>query len=90
MQYDKFEEILDIFPMGRYVVNSCQLLDLLSHKDCEGIGVRVLHLGTVLLDSQEVSKRLRTDQHPRLDDIKVTCLDGEIIIDEPSHGALQQ
>ena len=88
MQYDKFHEVLDVFPMGRYEVNSCQLLDLLSHKGCRGIGVRVLHLGTVLLDGDEIAKRLKTDQHPRLDDIKITCLDGEIIIDEPSHGAL--
>lgn len=87
MQYDQFVEVLDIFPMGRYEVNSCQLLDLLSHKDCKGIGVRVLHLGTVLLDRLEMANRLKTDQHPRLDNIRVTCLDGEIIIDEPSHGA---
>ena len=88
MQYDKFVEVLDIFPMGRYELNSCQLLDLLAHKGCRGIGVRVLHLGPVLLDRKELSRRLKTDQHPRLDDIKVTCLDGEIIIDEPSHGAI--
>ena len=86
MQYDHFEEVLDVFPMGRYQVNSCQLLDLLAHAGCRGIGVRVLHLGTVLLDRDDMAARLKTDQHPRLDAIKITCLDGEIIVDEPSHG----
>lgn len=85
MQYDTFVETLDIFPSGRYVVNSLQMLDLLNHKSCQGACVRVLHLGTVALQVDDLKSRL-TD-HPRLDDIKITCLDGAIIIDEPSHGA---
>jgi hypothetical protein len=87
MQYDTFVETLDVFPSGRYIVNSCQLLDLLNHQGCQGACVRVLHIGTIGLDVSEIAERLKMDQHPRLDDIKITCLDGVIIIDEPSHGA---
>lgn len=86
MQYDKFVELHELFPTGRYVVTSLQLRDLLGHSGCTGIAVRVLHIGTVQLDSKDVSERLKPENHPRLDDIKVTCLDGNIIIDEPSHG----
>jgi hypothetical protein len=87
MQYDTFVETLDVFPSGRYIVNSCQLRDLLNHHGCKGASVRVLHIGTIALQIDILSERLKTDQHPRLDDIKITCLDGVIIIDEPSHGA---
>ena len=85
MQYDTFVETLDVFPSGRYLVNSLQLLDLLNHKSCQGASVRVLHLGTVALQIDDLQARLTS--HPRLDDIKITCLDSAIIIDEPSHGA---
>ena len=88
MQYDHFEETLEQFPCGRFIVNSCQLRDLLHHQGCAGVGVRVLHLGTCLLDKADLLERLRDDRHPRLDGIKVTCLDGEVIIDQPSHSAL--
>lgn len=87
MQYDTFVETHELFPSGRYLVNSMQLLDLLNHSGCTGAAVRVLHLGTIPLQIDELKSRLTPDQHPRLDDIKITCLDGEIIIDEPSHGA---
>ena len=87
MQYDVFREVLGQFPIGRYVVNSCQLTDLVCHQGFKRIGVRVLHLGTVMLDQNDLLERLRMDKHPRLDGIKITCLDGEIIIDEPSHGS---
>ncbi|MYM62300.1 hypothetical protein [Pseudomaricurvus sp. HS19] len=86
MQYDKFVELHEQFPSGRYEVNSLQLRDLLTHSGCGGVAVRVLHLGTVLLDTAEMAERLRSDKHPRLDGIRITCLDGLIIIDEPSHG----
>lgn len=86
MPYDKFEEMLEVFPSGRYLVNSFQLRDLLGHAGCKGAAVRVLHVGTVPLETDELADRLRPENHPRLDDIKITCLDGEIIIDEPSHG----
>lgn len=86
MNYDKFEEVYELFPTGRYEVNSLQLRDLLLHNSCEGVAVRVLHIGTVLLDRADVIERLKTDNHPRLDGIKITCLDGTVIIDEPSHG----
>lgn len=87
MKYDTFVEVLDLFPSGRYELNSLQLRDLLNHEGCKGVGVRVLHIGTIALDAAEVAERLKSDNHPRLDGIKVTCLDGVIIIDEPSHGA---
>ena len=86
MQYDQFHEVYELFPSGRYVVNSLQLRDLLTHAGCNGVAVRVLHVGTVQLDKTDLVNRLGLDEHPRLDDIKVTCLDGVIIIDEPSHG----
>lgn len=87
MQYDKFVELYELFPSGRYIVNSLQLRDLLGHTGCEGIAVRVLHVGVVNLDRRDMTERLKLENHPRLDDIKITCLDGVIIIDEPSHGA---
>ncbi len=87
MQYEQFEETLERFPSGRFLVNSCQLRDLLNHAGCGGVGVRVLHLGTLLLDTADMLERLREDRHPRLDQIRITCLDGVVIIDEPSHGA---
>ncbi|NIB43741.1 hypothetical protein HBA55_29315 [Pseudomaricurvus alkylphenolicus] len=87
MQYDTFVELHELFPVGRYQLNSFQLRDLLGHQGCKGIAVRVLHLGTVQLDAADVAERLKCDNHPRLDGIKVTCLDGVIIIDEPSQGA---
>ena len=86
MQYDKFKELHELFPSGRYVVNSLQLRDLIGHTGCDGVSVRVLHLGTVALDASDMSERLKSENHPRLDDIKITCLDGVIIIDEPSLG----
>ena len=87
MQYDQFYELHDLFPSGRYIVNSLQLRDLLAHKGCDGIAVRVLHVGVVNLDREDMAERLKLENHPRLDEIKITCLDGVIIIDEPSHGA---
>ncbi len=86
MQYDKFSELHELFPSGRYELNSFQLRDLLGHDGCKGIAVRVLHIGTVQLNAADVAERLKAENHPRLDGIKITCLDGEIIIDEPSHG----
>ncbi|WP_439134929.1 hypothetical protein [Pseudomaricurvus sp.] len=86
MNYDKFEEVYELFPSGRYEVNSLQLRDLLLHEHCKGVAVRVLHIGTIQLDRKDVIERLKTDSHPRLDGIKITCLDGLAIIDEPSHG----
>jgi hypothetical protein len=86
MQYDQFIELHKLFPVGRYLVNSLQLCDLLTHEGCQGVAVRVLHLGTVNLSSDEMQQRLRNLDLPRLDGIKVTCLDGIIIIDEPSLG----
>lgn len=83
MQYDKFTEILPVFPMGRYTVDSFQLRNLLNHEGCTGVATRVLHIGTVGLDKADLYQRLGSDKHPRLDNIKITCLDGEIIIDEP-------
>ena len=85
MQYDKFIELHEQFPIGRYEMNSLQLLDLMSHKGFKGIETRVLHMGSFPLDANEVANRLKSDQHPRLDGINVTCLDGIIIIDEPNH-----
>lgn len=85
MQYDQFVELHELFPVGRYELNSHQLQDLLSHQGCLGVAVRVLHLGTINFDKDEVMKRLSSDL-PRLDHIKITCLDGIIIIDEPSMG----
>lgn len=86
MQYDKFDEVLPVFPMGRYLIDSFQLRNLLNHECCKGISTRVLHIGTLTLDQAEVCDRLSSDRHPRLDNIKITCLDGEIIIDEPHFG----
>lgn len=86
MQYDQFTELHELFPSGRYLVNSHQLTDLISHSGCQGIAVRVLHLGVVRLERMDILERLRPENHPRLDDIKITCLDGVIIIDEPSQG----
>ncbi len=86
MQYDQFVELHELFPSGRYQLNSLQLADLLRHKDCKGIAVRVLNIGVVALDRDDVLERLRPENHPRLDDIKITCLDGTIIVDEPSQG----
>ncbi len=86
MQYGEFVETLELFPAGRYLVNSLQLLDLLSHKGCTGVEVRVLHIGTIALDQDELRSRLHQPDLPRLDDVKITCLDGTIIIDEPSWG----
>jgi hypothetical protein len=85
MQYEKFHELHEQFPAGRYEVNSLQLLALLSHSGFKGVEVRVLHLGSFALSESEVATRLRSDQHPRLDGINITCLEGIIIIDEPSH-----
>ncbi len=85
MQYDKFIELHELFPVGRYKLNSHQLCDLLSHSGFKGAAVRVLHIGTVALDSAMLEERLKCDTRPRLDDIKITCLEGTIIIDEPSH-----
>lgn len=86
MDYGKFEEVLPQFPMGRFNVNSNQLVDLLSHEGCTAVSVRVLNLGTVNLDREEMIHRLQQDFNPRLDDIHITCIQGEIIIDNPSHG----
>lgn len=86
MQYDKFDEVLPVFPMGRYLIDSFQLRNLLNHEYCNGISTRVLHIGTLALDKAEVCDRLSSEQHPRLDNIKITCLDGEVIIDEPHFG----
>jgi len=80
MQYATFDEIQVMFPMGRFKVNSCQLSNILNHDKCRGVMVRVLHLGTFNLDRSDMLSRLR------LDNIKITCLDGEVIIDEPSYG----
>lgn len=85
MQYDKFLELHEQFPSGRYQVNSLQLLDLLSHSGFKGIEVRVLHLGSCPLEASEIGLRLKSDSHPRLDGINITCLEGIIIIDDPSH-----
>ncbi|TQV78076.1 hypothetical protein FKG94_13425 [Exilibacterium tricleocarpae] len=90
MQYEPFSEAEanpQQFPCGRYRLNSCELRALLQRDDCAGVGVRVLHLGTVALDRAELLERLRDDRHPRLDDIAITCLDSQVIIDEPSRGA---
>ncbi len=86
MQYDKFTELHELFPTGRYEINSLNLRDLLAHSGCQGVSVRVLHIGTVSLDASDVAERLKPENHPRLDGIKITCLDGVIIIDEPSLG----
>lgn len=86
MQYDVFKEVLPVFPMGRYLVNSFQLRNLIRHEGCTGVSTRILHVGTILLDKDDLCSRLSSDQHPRLDDIKITCLDGEIIIDNPDLG----
>ncbi len=86
MQYDTFTEIHELFPSGRYEINSLNLRDLLAHSGCKGIAVRVLHIGTIALDAADVAERLKPENHPRLDGIKITCLDGIIIIDEPSLG----
>lgn len=84
MQYDQFIELHEFFPMGRYKVNSHQLCDLMSHSGFKGASVRVLHLGTVTLNTDELVERLTEESRPRLDEIKITCLEGLIIIDEPS------
>lgn len=82
MRHEPFLEVLAQFPSGRFCVNSLQLRDLLVHGGCTGVGVRVLNLGTMLLDKQAMIDQLDSKVHPRMDDIKVTCLDGEIIIDQ--------
>ena len=84
MQYDTFLELHELFPAGRYELNSLQLADLLHHRGCNGIAVRVLNLGVIALDRDELVARLQS--HPRLDGIRITCLDGTVIVDEPSHG----
>jgi hypothetical protein len=84
MNYDKFVEVYELFPSGRYEVNSFQLRDILLHTGCQGVAVRVLHLGTMQLDLNDVAERLREENRPRLDGIKITCLEGLVIIDEPS------
>lgn len=89
MNYDKFVELHELFPSGRYEVNSLQLRDILLHASCKGVAVRVLHLGTVQLDLADVAEQLKVDYRPRLDGIKITCLEGLVIIDEPSHGGAQ-
>lgn len=86
MQYDKFTEIHPIFPMGRYLVDSFQLRNLLNHEGCAGVSSRILHVGTINMSKEDLCQRLASDNHPRLDEIKITCLDGEIIIDNPDHG----
>ncbi|GAB3106726.1 hypothetical protein G8770_07605 [Aestuariicella hydrocarbonica] len=85
MQYDTFVELHELFPVGRYALNSFQLRDLLRHTGCKGVAIRVLHIGVVHLDLDDIAERLKPENHPRLDGIKITCLDGIIIIDEPSH-----
>lgn len=85
MNYDRFVELHELFPSGRYEVNSFQLRDILLHSGCKGVAVRVLHLGTMELELTDVAERLKADQRPRLDGIKITCLEGLVIIDEPSH-----
>lgn len=86
MQYEKFVELHELFPTGRYELNSLQLKDLLQHSGCKGIAVRVLHIGVIALDREDIAERLKLENHPRLDGIHITCLDGVIIVDEPSHG----
>jgi len=86
MQYDQFTEVLATFPSGRFIVNSFQLRNILSHAHCKKVGVRVLHIGTLDLDINDVIGRLASYSHPRMDNIKITCLDGEVIIDEPYQG----
>ncbi len=86
MQYDKFIELHELFPVGRYELDSFQLRSLLMHTGCKGIAVRVLHVGIVQLDAEDLASRLSAEHHPRLNGIKITCLDGLIIIDEPFHG----
>lgn len=83
MKYDDFTEIHPQFPVGRYRVDSFQLQSLLTHAQCKGVSVRVLHLGTMALDRNDMIKRLSSHAHPRLDKICITCMDGEVIIDEP-------
>lgn len=84
MKYDTFTELQPLFPSGRYRVNSFQLRNLLAHSGCRGVSVRVLHLGTMALNREEMMRRLASSEHPRLDNIHITCIDGELIIDEPS------
>lgn len=86
MNHDKFVELHELFPSGRYEVNSLQLRDILLHEGCKGVAVRVLHLGTMQLELADVAERLKVDHRPRLDGIKITCLEGLVIIDEPSRG----
>ncbi|MDN3639691.1 hypothetical protein QWY82_12875 [Simiduia curdlanivorans] len=86
MKYDQFTEVLATFPSGRYIVNSFQLRNILSHAHCKKVSVRVLHIGTLDLDMNDVIDRLASHSHPRMDNIKITCLDGEVIIDEPYLG----
>lgn len=86
MKYDKFTEVLPLFPTGRFTLNSLQLRDVLSHGGCTSVCVRVLNLGTMPLNREDVIKRLDNHAHPRVDNIKITCLDGEVIIDEPNQG----
>lgn len=86
MKYETFTEIRPLFPSGRYRVNSFQLRNLLAHSGCLGVSIRVLHLGTMALDRGELMRRLASCEHPRLDDIHITCMDGELIIDEPTLG----
>ena len=86
MKYDSFSEVLPVFPSGRFTLNSLQLRDILSHAGCKSVSVRVLNLGTIQLQLSDVIKRLDSHAHPRIDDIKITCLDGEVIIDEPDQG----
>ena len=82
MQYDKFTEVLTAFPSGRFLVNSFQLRDILSHAECKSVSVRVLNIGSLNLEMSEVISRLSSHLHPRLDNIRITCLDNEVIIDE--------
>lgn len=88
MRYEIFTELQPLFPSGRYRVNSFQLRNLLAHSGCRSVSIRVLHLGTMALERDELMRRLASSEHPRLDDIRITCMDGELIIDEPAQSRL--
>lgn len=83
MKYDKFTEVHPQFPTGRFLVDSFQLQNLLVHAHCKGVCIRVLNLGTLSISKVDLIQKLSSHEHPRLDNIRITCMDGEVIIDEP-------
>jgi len=95
------EEVLksDKFPHGNFYVNSFTLATLIEHKECIGVHVNILNIGSMRLDKKQVVHNLVGTVgakaaglinpsaliHEQIDGIKVCCLDNEVIIENPEH-----